>query len=253
MKLTLEDKVVVVTGAGQGQGFQEVQELIKHGANVYACDVQWPNTLPESDQLRQITMDVSSEAAWTGLADQIRTTIGRVDGLVNNAAMNSRTPIGQVTSAEMDRVLAVNLKGPLFAIQSLAPLMGQGASIVNVGSIAAVSAFGGVAYTSSKWALRGLTRVASMHYGADGIRANLVNPGLIETPMTASILPTFRETVLRSIPLNRLGLPADLANVVLFLLSDEAAYVSGAEINVDGGYAGHVGAKPGYDTWNVRG
>jgi 3alpha(or 20beta)-hydroxysteroid dehydrogenase len=133
--------------------------------------------------------------------------------------------------------------GALLGIQALTPLMPPGSSIVVVGSVAALTAHYTVAYTASKWALRGLSRVASMELGPLGIRVNSIHPGYIETPMTASAPAAFREVSLEVVPLGRLGTPEDVAPLVGFLLSDESSYLSGTEIAIDGGQSAHGGVK----------
>ena len=150
-------------------------------------------------------------------------------------------------------MLAVNVTGALLGIQALTPLMPPGCSIVNVGSVAALTAHYTVAYTASKWALRGFSRVASMELGPLGIRVNSIHPGYIETAMTASAPPAFREASLAVAPLGRLGTPDDVAPLVGFLLSDESSYLSGAEIAIDGGQSAHGGVKALSDALRARG
>ena len=131
----------------------------------------------------------------------------------------------------------------MLGIQALVPLMRPGASIVNICSVAAVSGHAAAAYTASKWALRGLTRAASLELGTSGIRVNAVMPGLVDTPLMESASPAFFEAALAEIPLGRVGTPADIAPTVVFLLSDDAAYYNGAEIVIDGGLTAHVSHK----------
>ena len=134
---------------------------------------------------------------------------------MNNAGITHRTRLGQTERADWDRVLAVNLTGPMLGIQALAPLMGEGSSIVNIGSSAALNAHYPVAYTSSKWGLRGLTHVAATELGPRGIRVNIVHPGFIETPMTASAPAVMRDAQLALTPLERVGSADEVARVVV--------------------------------------
>lgn len=228
-------KVVVVTGAARGQGAAEAEALTREGARVIATDVE-----PVGDCR---PLDVTSDQGWAELADELRESYGRVDGLVNNAGVTWRARLAEVRPEDFARVHAVNVTGPLLGIQHLAPLMPPGSSIVNVGSSAALTGHYPVAYTSSKWALRGLSKTAATELGPRGIRVNTIHPGFIETDMTASAPPAFREANVRETPLGRTGTVAEVTPLVVFLLSDEASYITGAEIPVDGGLTAHGGVK----------
>ena len=204
-------KVVVVTGAAAGQGAAEAEALALEGARVIATDVT------EAPGCRRL--DVTSETQWAHLAAHLREAHGEVHGLVNNAGITWRARIGEVRPEDMARVHAVNVTGPLLGIQHLVPLMRAGASIVNVGSSAALTAHYPVAYTTSKWALHGLSATAAMELGPLGIRVNTIHPGFIETEMTASAAPAFRAANLLGTPLGRTGTVDDITPLVTFLLS----------------------------------
>jgi 3alpha(or 20beta)-hydroxysteroid dehydrogenase len=186
---------------------------------------------------------VSRAEDWRELVEWLRERHGRVDGLVNNAGIPFRARIPDVTVEDWNRVLSVNVTGALLGIQAVLPLMSAGGSIVNVGSVAALTAHYPVAYTVSKWAIRGLSRVASLELGPRGIRVNSIHPGYIETAMTASAPPAFRAANIAETPLGRTGTVDDVAPLVVFLISDESSYISGAEIPVDGGMTAQGGAK----------
>jgi 3alpha(or 20beta)-hydroxysteroid dehydrogenase len=234
----LGGRVVVVTGAGQGQGEAEVAAARAAGAEVIAVDLQPPGGVPHARQL-----DVADADGWRDLAAWIGAEFGRVDGLVNNAGITSRVRIGDVALEDWNRVLAVNVTGPMLGIQALLGLMPAGASIVNVGSVAGLTGHYTAAYTTSKWALRGLTMAAATELGPRGIRVNAIHPGFIETPMTASAPPAFRAVNEALTPLGRAGSPEEVAALVTFLLSPESSFINGAEIPIDGGYAGGASAK----------
>ena len=235
-------KIAVVTGAASGQGAAEAAALAAEGAIVYAADLQ-DALVPHPDGVTEWHLDVSSIEHWTRLAEHLRTEHGRVDVLVNNAGMGGRAQIADVDLELWNRVLAVNVTGPLLGMQTLSPLMAAGSSIINISSVAGLTGHWPAAYTTSKWALRGLSRVANNELGARGIRVNTVFPGYIQTPMVAASGPEFIELSLGEIPLARLGTVDDVAPLIVFLASDESSYISGVEIPVDGGQWSHGGTK----------
>lgn len=232
--MKLEGKVVVVTGAARGQGSAEVDALRVAGATVVATDVL---------AFEGRHLDVTSPEDWASLATWIEAEHGRVDALVNNAGVAARERLPDVTLETWDRTFAINVTGPMLGIQALVPLMSAGSSIVNICSVAAMSGHAAAAYTASKWALRGLTRSASLELGLRGIRVNAVMPGLIDTPLMASASPAFTDAALAEIPLGRVGQIADIAPTIVFLVSDDSAYYNGAELVIDGGLTAHVSHK----------
>jgi 3alpha(or 20beta)-hydroxysteroid dehydrogenase len=245
----VEGKWVVVTGGGRGQGAAEAASLVREGATVVALDLadgapELTASLGElAPRLTYRRLDVSRPEEWSEFGAWLREQFPRVDGLVNNAGMSFRARLTEVAVEDWERVLAVNCTGALLGIQTVAPLLRGGGSIVNVGSVAALSGHYAVAYTVSKWALRGLSRVASLELGPLGVRVNTIHPGFIETPMTASAPAAFRDANLDSTPLGRTGTVDDVAPLVVYLISDESGFLSGADIPVDGGMTGHGGAK----------
>lgn len=233
---SLAGRVVVVTGAASGIGAAVALAASAQGARVVGLDVH------PGDGVRQL--DVADEGAWSALAAELAAADVSVGGLVHAAGITLRGRLGEVDADAVRRVLDVNLAGPLLGTQALLPVLAPDASVVLIGSLAARTGHYPVAYTASKWGLRGLTHSMALELGPRGVRVNVVHPGFVETPMTASAPDAFRLASVDATPLGRTGTPAEVASVVTFLLGDAAAYVTGAEISVDGGAASQAGAKP---------
>jgi 3alpha(or 20beta)-hydroxysteroid dehydrogenase len=186
---------------------------------------------------------VTVESQWSDFADWLRNEHGACHGLVNNAGITMRSRLGDVALEDWNRTLAINVTGPMLGMQALMDLMPERASIVNIASIAALSGHFAIPYTASKWALRGLSRAASLELGPRGIRVNAVMPGLMATAMTSDVPQVVSDALIGSVPLARPATTADVAATVLFLLSEESSYLSGLEIPVDGGQMAHGGMK----------
>jgi len=223
----LDDKVVIITGAARGQGLAEVQRFIAEGAHVIAGDVL------DHDG---IYLDVTSEESWANAVKSAVEVHGRVDVLVNNAGIRAVAPVHEMPVEEFQRVLDVNLIGPLLGIQAAVPFMPPGGSIINVSSLNGLAAnVSTSAYTASKFALRGLTKSAALDLGPLGIRVNAILPGVIRTPMISYIVDEHEDRLAAGLPLGRIGEPMDIAGAALFLASDDASWVTGQDIVVDGG------------------
>lgn len=242
----LNGKVVAITGAARGQGLEEAKLLSSHGASVLALDVVEPqNPLPSGVTYRHL--DVTNPQEWDELARYIEVEFGRLFGLVNNAgivgARGSAGRLANVKVEDWNNLLAINTTGPMLGIQRMSPVMSDGGSIVNISSIAGAGAHFAAAYGVSKWALRGLARIAAMELGPRGIRVNTILPGYIESPMQSDTLPVFLDAHRSLISLPRTGTPQDIAPVVHFLMSTASEWMSGVDIPVDGGALGHGGLQ----------
>lgn len=238
--MSLRDRVVVVTGAAQGLGAAIATGAADAGATVIGADLV-PTAPDGRIEMRQL--DVTDESQWEKFAGWLGREHGACHGLVNNAGITMRSRLGEVSLADWNRTFAINATGPMLGMQALMDLMPAGSSIVNIASIAALTGHFAIPYTASKWALRGLSRAASLELGPRGIRVNAVMPGLMATAMTSDVPQTVADALMDSVPLARAATTADVAAIVLFLLSDESSYLSGLEVPVDGGQMAHGGMK----------
>jgi 3alpha(or 20beta)-hydroxysteroid dehydrogenase len=237
----LEGKTALITGGARGQGEREARLFAAEGADVMVTDVldeQLALVVKDiGGSARGVHQDVSTEEGWATVVAETLSAFGRLDVLVNNAAIYRVGPIEEERLDDFNRILAVNLTGTFLGIRACIPALraSGGGSIINISSVAGLEGFSGhAAYGSSKWAVRGLTKIAALELGQYGIRVNSVHPGAIDTPMIAGFA---RPGVDRgaAYPISRIGVPLDVAQLALFLASDESTYVSGAEITVDGG------------------
>ncbi|WP_098103761.1 SDR family oxidoreductase [Novosphingobium sp. PC22D] len=236
MANSLAGRVAIVTGAAGGIGRAIVTRLRAAGAAVLATDIKELG----DDAPGVFRHDIASEDSWAALRAHVDQRHGGCDLLVNNAAHFDPQPLERTSLASFERHFAVNQKGLFLALKAAPALFAgrQGGAIVNIGSVAGLSGGeGAFAYTASKWAMRGMSRSAARELSPLGIRVNTILPGLIDTPMAAVNPPERTEAIRGMIPQRRIGAPQDVAEAVCWLAGDAAAYVTGAELTVDGGIA----------------
>jgi NAD(P)-dependent dehydrogenase (short-subunit alcohol dehydrogenase family) len=236
--MRLQDKVAVVTGAHGGIGLATAEAFARQGAVVYAGDIAFKEAT-DAGGIRQRYLDVSDLDSWTALAEEITAAFGGVDVLVNNAGLvGSYESITDVEVQRWHEIVAINQTGVFYGMRSVIPLMrARGGSIINVSSIwGLVGAAGVAAYQASKGAVTLMSKNAALTYASEGIRVNSVHPGLITTPMTDAQDPAISEALVTTTPLGRAGRPEEVANGILFLASDEASYITGSQLVIDGGF-----------------
>jgi 3alpha(or 20beta)-hydroxysteroid dehydrogenase len=243
----LKGKTVLITGAAGGQGMAEARLFAREGAALVLTDLAMDRLERLVAELRgaggravAFRHDVTDEDQWNAAVALAETELGGLHVLVNNAGTISRQSIVGTAQSAWNRTIGVNLTGPLLGMKCAAPAIHRagGGAIVNISSTAGLTAHNDAAYTASKWGLRGLTKTAAVEFGPWDIRVNSIHPGVIkETGFSQSGAPGHAEAGARAAPLNRAGLPDECALLVLFLASDEARYITGAEVAIDGGYS----------------
>jgi 3alpha(or 20beta)-hydroxysteroid dehydrogenase len=236
--MRLDGKVAIVTGAAGGIGQAVVELFAKEGATVFATDIATPPK-PYPAGVEAISHDVTSEEAWDSVIKTVVDKAGRIDVLINNAGIIAYEPLDELEMKEWLKMIAVDQTGVFLGMRGAVREMRKqkSGSIVNISSIWGSAAVAGAhSYHAAKGAVRNMSKNAAMTYVGDGIRVNSVHPGFIHTPLTDSQDADLNKAVIDATPMKRGGQPSEIAYGCLFLASDEASYVTGTELVIDGGY-----------------
>lgn len=237
----LSGKVIIVTGGARGLGAASARALVEGGAKVYVTDIDKSAgddlAATVGEGVPFLEHDVSEAGSWKSVVDTVLANEGRLDGLLNNAAIFSPGDIPSTTREDMDRHYKVNQLGVLFGMQAaLEPMKKAGGGvIVNMSSIVGMRGIAGLlSYSASKWAVRGMSRCAATEFAPFGIRVNSVYPGQFTTRMLFDQPQEVQDNILNIIPFGRYGKPEEMGDLIQFLMSDQSSYISGAEIVIDG-------------------
>ena len=246
--MRLDNKVALITGGARGQGAVEARLFAAEGANVVICDILDEEGKRIESEINNTGgsslfahLDVTDESEWQHVIETTLNSFGKLDILVNNAGIYKWSQVEETTSELWDQTMDINAKGVFLGTKHAIPAMRNsgGGSIVNISSVAGlVGSANAAAYCASKGAVRLLTKSTAIQYAKDGIRANSVHPGIIDTPMTTpNLLATkeARDSSASRHPLGRVGTSEDVAYGVLFLASDESSFMTGSELVIDGG------------------
>jgi NAD(P)-dependent dehydrogenase (short-subunit alcohol dehydrogenase family) len=238
----LEGRVAIITGGSSGIGLEAAKLFVREGAFVYITGRR-QEALDQAvaeigASARGVQGDIANEADRKRLFDIVAADNRRIDVLFANAGVGDFGPIGSITDEHFEHIVGVNLKGTLFTLQDALPLLNDGASVILTGSIAGVKGFPElVVYSATKAALRSIVRTSAAGLRRQKIRVNLLTPGTTDTPIIAPMPEEIRSGFANLSPLGRMAHPQEIASVALFLASDDASFVTGAEIFADGGAA----------------
>ena len=235
----LDGKVVIVTGSARVMGAAEALDAAENGAEVIVTDIldERGNETAIEIGATYRSLDVTSKENWNDVVSSVLDQHGRIDGLVNNAGIYTSQDIFSGSTDTFQKIIEVNQFGTYLGMAAVTPIMSrQGSgSIVNISSVAGMRAQANIAYMASKWAVRGMTKGVAKTLASSGVRCNSVHPGAVETDILFGLEEETVTELISTIPMGRSGEPAEVAEVVTFLLSDAARYITGAEIVVDGG------------------
>ena len=246
--MRMKKKIALITGAAQGLGAAIAKRFAEEGATVFVCDM---NAVAGNATVSEIEnrggkaffqlLDVTKEDSWIDAMASVVANYDRLDVLVNNAGINIRETIEDMKEENLDAMLAVNVKGPFLGIKHAIPIMRKagGGSIINMSSICGLVGhkYTTEAYTITKGALTLMTKTVGVRYAKDNIRCNSIHPSTVDTPLVQILFqdPKKKEERLGEVPLGRLATVLDVANAALYLASDEAAFLNGVALPVDGG------------------
>lgn len=242
--MRLQDKVAIVTGAARGIGFETAKRFAEEGATVVICDLNEDGVKEAADAIIEaggkamgIAVNVTDQVQVEQAIEKTLAAYGKLDCLVNNAGITADNTLMKMSEDEWDRVINVNLKGVYNFGQAAAKAMAEtGGVILNTSSVVGIYGnFGQTNYAAAKWGVIGMTKTWAKELGKKGIRVNAVAPGFILTPMTEKMPEKVLDMMKGKSPLRDLGRPSDIANAFLFLASDEARFVTGTVLSVDGG------------------
>lgn len=236
--MRVQGKVAVVTGAYGGIGKASAELLAREGATVIALDIKPDAPVYEAEVVYR-THDVRSDEGWKTVVDDVLSEHGRIDIFVSAAGITAYEAYEEITDAIWHDVVAVNQTGLMYGLRAVIPAMVRngGGSIVTISSIFGLSAVAGIAaYHASKGAVTMMTRNVALTYAKDGIRANSIHPGLIDTPMARARDTGGQGETIALTPMRRIGQAEEVAQGVVFLASDAASYITGVQLPIDGGY-----------------
>lgn len=244
----LQDKVIIITGGGSVIGAATASLFAREGAKIMITGDNENNIKKVTTEIQErngianyAILDITKETDWKRVIEKTISLYGKIDVLINNAGISGNLflSLEDRTLDEFTRVLSINLVGQFLGIKTVVPYLTQGSSIVNISSIAGITGnAGGNAYTASKGGSRMLSKGAAVELAKKGIRVNSVHPGYVDTPMVKKMdgAEAFKEMAIASTPLGRAAQPEEIAQGILFLASDDASFVTGAELIIDGGF-----------------
>ena len=247
--MRLEGKVAIITGGARGQGATEARMFAQEGARVVIGDIRDELGMQVEAEIRELGgeavylhLDVTSNDDWQRAIETAEQQFGKVDVLVNNAAIVLRKDIEETTSDDWDNIMEINAKGVFLGTKAVIPAMRRagGGSIINISSISGLVSIGPPAYIATKGAVRLFTKSTAIQYASENIRANSIHPGSVDTDMRREGMgdqtPEEIQARIDNIPLGRVGTTEDISYGALFLASDESSFMTGSELVIDGGY-----------------